>query len=148
MGVYYNRSMENFQLSLYEMLGGEQGLRSLVNRFYDIMDASPEATKIRSFHAKSLKQSREKLFMFLSGWSGGPQLYVEKFGHPRLRMRHMPFAIGSGERDQWLWCMNKALDEGGYDPRVVEFLKVRFAEVADFMRNQFEGLITPDIPAD
>lgn len=79
--------------------------------------------------------------MFLSGWSGGPQLYTEKFGHPRLRMRHMPFAIGSVERDQWLWCMNKALDEGGYDPRVVEFLKTRFAEVADFMRNQLDGLI-------
>jgi hemoglobin len=133
--------MENFQLSLYEMLGGESGLRSLVNRFYDIMDRSPEASKIRSFHARSLKQSREKLFMFLSGWSGGPQLYTEKFGHPRLRMRHMPFAIGSVERDQWLWCMNKALDEGGYDPRVVEFLKIRFGEVADFMRNQLDGLI-------
>ncbi len=141
--------MENFQLSLYEMLGGEQGLRSLVNRFYDIMDSSPEASTIRAFHAKSLKQSREKLFMFLSGWSGGPQLYVQKYGHPRLRMRHMPFAIGSVERDQWLWCMNKALDEGRYDPRVVEFLKVRFAEVADFMRNQLEGLINiPDIPAE
>lgn len=134
-------SMENFQLSLYEMLGCEPGLRSLVNRFYDIMDRSPEASKIRSFHARSLKQSRQKLFMFLSGWSGGPQLYAEKFGHPRLRMRHMPFAIGSVERDQWLWCMNKALDEGGYDQRVVEFLKTRFAEVADFMRNQLEGLI-------
>lgn len=140
--------MENFQLSLYEMLGGEQGLRSLVNRFYDIMDSSPEAVKIRSFHARSLKQSREKLFMFLSGWSGGPQLYVQKYGHPRLRMRHMPFPIGSVERDQWLWCMNKALDQGDYDPRVVEFLKMRFADVADFMRNQLEGLITPDVSTD
>lgn len=138
--------MENFQRSLYEMLGGESGLRCLVNRFYDIMDSSPEASKIRGFHAKSLKQSREKLFMFLSGWSGGPQLYTEKFGHPRLRMRHLPFAIGSVERDQWLWCMDKALDQGGYDPHVVEFLKTRFAEVADFMRNQLEGLISsPDV---
>ena len=134
--------MENFQLSLYEMLGGEQGLRSLVNRFYDIMDSSPEASKIRSFHARSLKQSREKLFMFLSGWSGGPQLYVQKYGHPRLRMRHMPFGISSLERDQWLWCMYKALDEGGYDARVVEFLKSRFAEVADFMRNQLDALVS------
>jgi hemoglobin len=127
--------MTNFESSLYEMLGGETGLRSLVNRFYGIMDSSPEAEKIRALHAKSLKRSREKLFMFLSGWSGGPQLYVEKFGHPRLRMRHMPFAIGSVERDQWLWCMNRALDESQIDPRAVEFLKVRFAEVADFMRN-------------
>ncbi len=123
------------QASLYQLIGGETGLRALVDRFYDLMDTSPEASKIRAFHAKSLKQSREKLFMFLSGWSGGPQLYIEKFGHPRLRMRHMPFAIGTVERDQWLWCMNKALDEIQIDPRVVAFLKVRFAEVADAMRN-------------
>lgn len=131
--------MTDFELSLYEMLGGERGLRSLVNRFYDLMDASPEATGIRSFHPKRLKQSREKLFMFLSGWSGGPQLYVETFGHPRLRMRHMPFSIGLVERDQWLWCMNKALEESVADPRVVEYLKNYFAEAADFMRNQVEG---------
>ena len=124
--------------SLYEMIGGEKGLRSLVDRFYDLMDSSAEAQDIRKLHAKSLKGSREKLFMFLSGWSGGPQLYVERFGHPRLRMRHLPFAIGSVERDQWLWCMNKALDESQLDPRVVEYLKKHFAETADFMRNQAE----------
>lgn len=134
----YNPNMANTERSLYEMLGGETGLRSLVNRFYDLMDSSPEAAQIRTFHAKSLKGSREKLFMFLSGWSGGPQLYVEKFGHPRLRMRHMPFSIGAVERDQWLWCMNKALDESGLDQRVVEYLKERFTETADFMRNQVE----------
>jgi hemoglobin len=131
--------MTDLEGSLYEMLGGETGLHVLVDRFYDIMDSSPEAAKIRGFHAKSLKQSREKLFMFLSGWSGGPQLYVERYGHPRLRMRHFPFSIGMVERDQWLWCMYKALDESPLEPRVVEFLKVRFAEVADFMRNQREG---------
>lgn len=131
--------MADIESSLYEMMGGEKGLRSLVDRFYDLMDSSPEAEKIRAFHAQSLKQSREKLFMFLSGWSGGPQLYVEKFGHPRLRMRHMPFAIGSVERDQWLWCMNRALDESQLDPRVVEDLKNHFAQAADFMRNQVEG---------
>lgn len=131
--------MAQSELSLYEMLGGEAGLRALVDRFYDLMDSSPETEKIRSFHAPSLKRSREKLFMFLSGWSGGPQLYVERFGHPRLRMRHMPFPIGAAERDQWLWCMNKALDESKLDPHLVELLKARFAEVADFMRNQSEA---------
>jgi hemoglobin len=131
--------MADSELSLYAMIGGEEGLRSLVNRFYDLMESSPEAETIRAFHAKSLKQSREKLFLFLSGWSGGRQLYVERFGHPRLRMRHMPFAIGTVERDQWLWCMNKALDESQLDPRLVEYLKGRFAETADFMRNQAEG---------
>jgi hemoglobin len=131
--------MADFETSLYEMLGGEQGLRSLVDRFYDAMDSSPEAARIRSFHPESLNGSREKLFMFLSGWSGGPQLYMERFGHPRLRMRHMPFQIGAIERDQWIWCMNKALDESQLDIRVVEYLKIRFAEVADAMRNQAEA---------
>lgn len=135
----YNPIMADGESSLYDLIGGEAGLRSLVDRFYDVMDSSPEAEKIRSFHANNLRQSREKLFMFLSGWSGGPQLYIERFGHPRLRMRHMPFPIGAAERDQWLWCMNRALDESGLDPRLVEFIKVRFAEVADFMRNQGEG---------
>lgn len=122
--------------SLYDLMGGETGVSALVNRFYDLMDSSPEAKDIRAFHAASLKQSREKLFMFLSGWTGGPQLYVQKFGHPRLRQRHMPFAIGERERDQWLWCMKQAIDESDFLPAVKEHLKSRLSEVADFMRNQ------------
>lgn len=137
--IDYNPGMTDSEVSLYELLGGETGLRALVDRFYDILDSAPEAKRIRSFHAKSLNQSRQKLFMFLSGWSGGPQLYVERFGHPRLRMRHMPFAIGAVERDQWLWCMNKALEESDLEPRLVDYLKKSFAETADFMRNQMEG---------
>jgi len=107
-----------------------------VDRFYDLMDSAPEAKDVRALHAASLKRSREKLFLFLCGWSGGPPLYVEKYGHPRLRQRHMPFVIGERERDQWLWCMDRALDAGNFPPAVVEHLKKRFYEVADFMRNQ------------
>ena len=130
--------MTDFEPSLYEKLGGETGLRSLVNRFYDLVEASPEAQDLRRLHAKILNQSREKLFMFLSGWSGGPQLYMQRFGHPRLRMRHMPFSIGTVERDQWLWCMNKVLDESQLDSRIVEYLKAHFAEAANFLKNQME----------
>jgi hemoglobin len=128
--------MSGKEIPLYELVGGEAGLRKLVERFYDIIDSSPEAAQIRALHPKSLRQSREKFFMFLSGWMGGPQLYVEKFGHPRLRMRHMPFSIGVIERDQWVWCMNKALDESDIDAGVVEYLKARLAETADFLINQ------------
>lgn len=128
----------NENSSLYDLIGGETGLRSLVDRFYDIMDSSTKAKGVRALHPKSLSKSREKLFGFLSGWSGGPALYIEKYGHPRLRMRHAPFSIGEVERDQWLWCMNKALDESGFPPHVVEHLKSRFAEAADFMRNRAE----------
>ena len=94
--------------SLYDLIGGETKLRTLVDRFYDIMDSSPEAKDIRAFHAKGLNRSREKLFMFLSGWSVGPALYVEKFGHPRLRQRHIPFSIGEIERDQCIRRWMKA----------------------------------------
>jgi hemoglobin len=125
--------------SLYDLIGGETKLRALVDRFYDIMDSSPDAKDIRAFHAKSLSQSRKKLFIFLSGWSGGPSLYIEKYGQPRLRQRHTSFSIGEVERDQWLWCMNKALDESELLPTVKEILKTRFAEVADFMRNKVES---------
>ena len=128
--------MTEIQTSLYELMGGETGIRALVDRFYDIMDSSLEAKDLRALHAASLKQSREKLFMFLSGWTGGPTLYIEKFGHPRLRVRHAPFAIGERERDQWIWCMHKALEEAKLHPAVLEMLKNRFYEVADFMRNK------------
>lgn len=133
--IRYNFGMTE-TTSLYDLLGGETGVRSLVDRFYDLMDSAPEARDIRALHAPSLKGSRDKLFMFLSGWSGGPPLYMQKFGHPKLRMRHLPFSIGERERDQWLWCMDRAIDAGEYRPAVVEHLKTRFAEIADFMRNQ------------
>jgi len=119
----------------YELLGGEAGIRSLVDRFYDLMDSSPEAAHVRALHAKSLKASREKLFLFLSGWTGGPQLYVERFGHPRLRMRHFPFAIGTRERDEWLWCMDRALAEHEMPENLRTHLRERFHALADHMRN-------------
>ena len=128
--------MADSELSLYEMLGGEAGLRSLVDRFYDLMDSAPEAKQIRAFHAKSLKQSREKLFLFLSGWSGGPQLYVERFGHPRLRMRHMPFAIDGEARNRWVSLMDRALDAAALPPDVTDTLRAFFHSTATFLRNR------------
>jgi hemoglobin len=128
--------MTETQKSLYEMIGGETNLRALVERFYDLIESAPEAAQIRALHPKSLKQSREKFFMFLSGWTGGPSLYIEKYGHPALRMRHARFSIGELERDQWTWCMHKALDESNLDPRIVEYLKKHFADSADFLRNR------------
>jgi hemoglobin len=123
----------------YETLGGDAGIRRLVDRFYDLMDTAPEAATIRALHAKSLKASREKLYLFLTGWTGGPQLYVERYGHPRLRMRHFPFAIGAKERDEWLWCMERALGEQEMPPTIRAFLLDRFRALADHMRNQSES---------
>lgn len=119
----------------YERIGGEEGVRRLVDRFYDLMDSKTEVAGIRELHAKSLKASREKLFLFLSGWLGGPQLYVEKHGHPRLRQRHLPFAIGESERDQWMACMLQAMQDVGLDEGLRKELAAAFQKTADFMRN-------------
>jgi hemoglobin len=107
------------------------------------MDSLPEARKIRDLHAKSLRASREKLFLFLSGWLGGPDLYVQKYGHPRLRMRHMPFAIGREERDQWMLCMRRALDDMQLDAGLRNHLEQAFWRTADHMRNQPEADVDP-----
>ncbi len=127
---------QTFSTSQYDQLGGEAGVRQLVDRFYDLMDSNPETTGIRAMHAKSLRVSREKLFLFLSGWLGGPALYIEKYGHPRLRQRHLPFRISSDERDQWLYCMNQALKEQITDPLFLQTLQSSFFNVANHMRNE------------
>lgn len=122
--------------TLYERIGGEEAIQNLVSTFYRHMDELEESKPIRAMHAKSLKASREKLFMFLSGWMGGPNLYMEKHGHPRLRMRHLPFAIDESARDQWMRCMKLALDETVEDARLRDELMAAFYGVADFMRNR------------
>lgn len=129
--------MINQDISPYQRLGGEAGVRRLVDRFYDLMDTLPEAADIRAMHPASLATSRDKLFKFLSGWLGGPQLYMEEYGHPRLRARHLPFRVDDAARDAWLLCMNQALDEQGIeDPLMLDHLRQSLAKVADFMRNQ------------
>ncbi|HEY1181132.1 MAG TPA: group II truncated hemoglobin, partial [Rhodocyclaceae bacterium] len=95
----------NATVTPYEAIGGEAGVRRLVQRFYALMDELPEAYAIRKLHPEDLSGSEEKLFMYLSGYLGGPQLFVEKFGHPMLRARHLPFAIGKNEAEQWMMCM-------------------------------------------
>ena len=119
----------------YELLGGDAGIRRLVDRFYDLMDTAPEAATIRRLHATSLKASREKLYLFLTGWTGGPPVYVEKHGHPRLRARHLPFTISSRERDEWMWCMDRALAEQEMPQDVRAHLRDRLQQLADHMRN-------------
>jgi hemoglobin len=119
----------------YEGLGGADALRRLVDRFYDLMDELPETYGLRQLHPADLTGSRQSLFEFLSGWFGGPPLYIEKKGHPRLRMRHMPFAIGPGERDQWMLCMRTALDEQVGDKALHQGVLNAFVQMADHMVN-------------
>ena len=121
--------------TLYNIIGGESRVRELADRFYDLMELEPEFAGIRAMHPTPLDSSRDKLFMFLSGWMGGPDLFVERYGHPRLRARHLPFAIASSERDQWLRAMAWAMEDIGIDENLRVRLMESFFQTADWMRN-------------
>jgi hemoglobin len=120
----------------YEAIGGEPAVRLLVDRFYDLMDLEPDFAGLRALHPQDLGGSRDKLFWYLCGWFGGPDLYVQRFGHPRLRARHLPYAIGVAERDQWLACMRQAMQESELDSALAARLAEAFFGTADWMRNR------------
>lgn len=124
------------QPTAFDLIGGSDKLRKMVDRFYDLMDLEPEFAGIRALHPATLDGSRDKLYWFLSGWMGGPSLYIERFGHPRLRARHLPYAIASSERDQWLRCMAWAMQDAGVDEILRERLMHSFFDTADWMRNK------------
>jgi hemoglobin len=121
--------------SAFELIGGEPAIHALVQRFYDLMDLEPGYAELRAAHGSHLAFAREKLNWFLCGWMGGPQHYVERFGHPRLRARHMPFKIGILERDQWLACMDQAMGEVAVPTELRARLQESFSQTADWMRN-------------
>jgi hemoglobin len=123
-------------LTPYDLIGGEQAILSLVDRFYFYMDILPEAQGIRAMHQRNLASAKDKLFKYLSGWLGGPNLFIEEFGHPMLRARHLRFAIGESERDQWMLCMNKALEEMTMDPRLKTNIQNALQQLATHMINQ------------
>jgi len=120
----------------YEIIGGEPVVAKLCDRFYELMATVPQFAELRAMHPEDLKGPRDKLYMFLSGWFGGPDLFVEKFGHPRLRARHSPFEIGTRERDQWVACMVLAMEDAGIEESVRQKMLTNFFNTADFMRNK------------
>jgi hemoglobin len=128
------RDME--KTTTYELIGGDSGVGQLCDRFYQLMDSTAHFAELRAMHPDSLQGSRDKLYMFLSGWLGGPDLFVEKFGHPKLRARHLPFAIGTQERDQWVACMVLAMQDVGIEEGLRQKLMQNFFQTADFMRNK------------
>lgn len=129
-------SEETQQQTAFELIGGETKVRELVDRFYDLMELEPEFAGIRAMHPTPLDGSRDKLYWFLCGWTGGPNYYIERFGHPRLRARHLPYAIASSERDQWLRCMAWAMQDVDIGEELQERLMHSFYQTADWMRNK------------
>ena len=122
-------------LTPYDLAGGEPAVRKLVDRFYELMDEGPDFYAIRKLHPPTLDGSREKLFKFLMGWLGGPPLYEQEFGHPRLRARHLSFAIATDERDQWMACMTRAIADVGLDENLRNRLVQSFSQTANRISN-------------
>jgi hemoglobin len=129
------------ELTPFERFGGEGPIRELVERFYDVMDEREPA--LAALHdredGKVSRTSRDRFALFLIGWLGGPQTYMERHGHPRLRMRHARVPVTSAMRDAWLRCMHLALGERALPGDLGAFLHQRFAEVADFLKNEPES---------
>lgn len=121
--------------SIYELIGGDLVVRAICARFYEVMATLPETKGVLEMHPQNLGGSEEKLYMFLSGWLGGPDLFVQKYGHPRLRARHMHFKIGKAERDQWMICMVQAFEDVGVQEPYRSELLHSLLRLADHMRN-------------
>ena len=117
----------------FDALGGEEKIRSIVDRFYDLVDAG--APTLRAMLPKDDSVSRDKLFAYLVEWTGGPELYTPERGHPRMRMRHAPFSIGPDEVDMWLRCFTQSLDENEVDADIRTFLNTRITTLAHHMQN-------------
>ena len=127
------------EATAFELVGGEAAVRGIVDRFYDLMELEPRFAHLRGLHPTSLDGSRDKLFWFLCGWLGGPAHYESRFGHPRLRARHLPFTIGVRERDDWLVCMALAMEQQDLSEALRERLLSAFFNTADWMRNLDEN---------
>lgn len=138
MELLYYKFLSLFQKARvpYVLVGGKKGLTKLVNDFYNIMESSPEALAARRLHPTDLTHARQKLYMFLSGWFGGPNLYWQAYGHPRMRARHMKFPIGPTERDQWIWCMEQALVKQPWRDEFKEYSMKSFRDFAHHMQNR------------
>ena len=123
------------EVTPYELIGGEATVRRLADRFYDILDTDPRAARIRAMHGRDLAPIRQLLFEFLSGWLGGPPLYFKRPEHRCIMSAHRPYAIGAVERDEWMICMRRAMDECGLPADMRTLLDEAFLRMADLFRN-------------
>ena len=138
----WGHSVSEETITLYEAIGADETVRKLAARFYELMDTLPEARNCRAIHPPSLAKAEEKLYEYLTGYLGGPQLYIEKYGHPRLRSRHFMAAIGPVERDEWLLCFKRAMDDTVEHPKLKEIIWAPIEQLAHHMQNREEGHVS------
>ena len=123
------------QSNAYDLIGGDKVIRTIAHDFYQQMQTRPETQALLAMHHSPMQESEQKLYEFLSGWLGGPQLYQQKHGHPALRARHMHFAIDESMRDQWLICMRAAIQNNIKKPEHQQVIIQAISTLADTMRN-------------
>ncbi|AYM81890.1 group II truncated hemoglobin [Agrobacterium radiobacter] len=128
--------MSGETITLYEAIGGDATVRALTRRFYELMDTLPEAARCRAIHPADLSGSEAKFYDYLTGYLGGPPVYVEKHGHPMLRRRHFVAPIGPAERDEWLLCFRRAMDETIENVKLREIIWTPVERLAFHMQNQ------------
>jgi len=131
---------------MYQAFGGADGVRTLTDRFYDLMELEPQYRALRNMHGEDMTLIREKLYEFFSGWLGGPQLFVEKYGHPQLRARHMPFVVNMQVRNEWVACFAQAMSELEIDKELAEPVLIQIFAMADWCRNQNAAARPPPCP--
>ena len=131
---------------MYHAFGGAAGVRNLTDRFYDLMELEPQYRALRQMHGEDMTLIREKLYEFFSGWLGGPPLFEQKYGHPMLRARHMPFAVNMQVRDEWVACFAQAMNNLEIGKDLAEPVLIRIFAMADWMRNQNEEGVEPPMP--
>lgn len=128
--------MSENTITLYEAVGGDATIRALSHRFYELMDTLPEAKHVRAVHPPTLEGSEAKFYEYITGYLGGPPLYTDKYGHPRLRSRHFGAGIGPVERDEWLLCFRQALEETVSNPKLRDIILPPIERLADHMQNK------------
>lgn len=126
-------------ITLYEAIGADDTVRKLVRRFYELMETMPGGEAARAVHPPSLANAEEKLYEYLTGYLGGPQLYIEKYGHPRLRARHFVAPIGKAEVESWLACFRQALNDTVEHPKLREIIWAPIEQLAHHMANRQEA---------
>ena len=129
-------SLSNPNATPFERIGGQPAVDRIIDAFYDGMDTLPEASVIRTLHPHDLSGTRAVLKKYLAEWLGGPPAYSQERGHPRLRARHLPFSIGDEERDAWMFCMRRAMEDVVTDQEAREWVLAKLSQVADWMRNR------------
>ncbi len=123
-------------ITLYEAIGGDATVHALTHRFYELMDTLPEAARCRAIHPADLTESEEKLYDYLTGYLGGPPIYMQKRGHPMLRRRHMVAEIGPQERDEWFLCFRQALEETVEHEKLREIIWAPIEKLGHHMQNK------------